>query len=78
MLLYSFKRVLRGWRLFLALTLGILLAATFFTGINVGADAVARQSLEQTLQQLPVDAVASSHLDQSRSGLIDELRRLGE
>jgi len=59
-LLYSFKRVLRGWRLFLALTLGMLIASTFFTGINVGADTVARQSLEQTLQQQPVDAVVST------------------
>jgi len=59
-LLYSFKRVLRGWRLFLALTLGMLIASTFFTGINVGADTVARQSLEQTLQQQAVDAAVST------------------
>jgi len=35
--------------------LGIVLASTFFAGINVGADTAAWQALNQTLNKIPVD-----------------------
>jgi ABC-type antimicrobial peptide transport system permease subunit len=59
-LVYSFKRLVRSWKLFVALLLGIVLAATFFSGINVGADTAAKQALDQALSQVPVDFVISA------------------
>ena len=52
---YTFKRIVRSWRLFIALLLGIVLASTFFAGINVGADTAARQALDQALSKISVD-----------------------
>jgi len=52
---YTFKRLVRSWPLFIALLLGIILASTFFAGINVGADAAAWQALSQQLSSIPVD-----------------------
>ncbi len=59
-LLYAFKRVARSWKLFAALLLGVVLASTFFAGINIGADTVAAQALEQRLSNVPVDIVVRS------------------
>ena len=57
---YALKRVVRSWRLFLALLLGVVLASTFFAGINVGADTAAKQALDQQLSYVPVDIVVRS------------------
>src|SRR5213594_2286563 len=35
--------------------LGMILAATFFGGINVGADSIGKQALDQQLQSTPFD-----------------------
>jgi len=43
--------------LFAALLLGVVLASTFFAGINVGADTAAKQALDQRLSYVPVDIV---------------------
>lgn len=59
-LIYAFKRFIRSWKLFLALLLGVLLASTFFAGINIGADTVAKQALDQQLSQISVDIVVGS------------------
>ena len=42
MISYAVKRVLRSFGLFAALFLGVMLAATFFAGINIGADTTAK------------------------------------
>ena len=55
MLSYAFKRIVRSWKLFAALILGMILAATFFGGINVGADTVGKQALDEQLTNTPVD-----------------------
>ncbi|RLI44774.1 hypothetical protein DRO69_06620 [Candidatus Bathyarchaeota archaeon] len=59
-LIYGFKRFFRSWKLFLALLLGVVLASTFFAGINIGADTAAKQALDQRLSQIPVDIVVRS------------------
>ena len=41
----------------MALLLGVVLASTFFAGINIGADTAAKQALDQQLNQIPVDIV---------------------
>lgn len=55
MLSYALKRIVRSWKLFAALVLGMMLAGTFFGGINVGADTVGKQALDQQLRQTVVD-----------------------
>jgi len=58
--IYGFKRVIRSWKLFVALLLGVVLASTFFAGINIGADTAAKQALDQQLSGIPVDAVVNA------------------
>ena len=52
---YAFKRVIRSWRLFAALLLGVVLASTFFAGINISADTAAKQALDQHLRNVSID-----------------------
>jgi hypothetical protein len=63
---YTFKRLVRSWQLFIALWLGIVLASTFFAGINVGADTAAKQALDQELDKALVDVVVSPSYDYGR------------
>ena len=56
--LYAITHVFRSWKLFLALLIGIALASTFFAGIDIKANATARQALEQDLSKVYVDMVA--------------------
>ena len=44
----------------MALLLGVVLASTFFSGINVGADTAAKQALDQQLSEVPVDIAVRS------------------
>ncbi len=55
MLSYALKRIVRSWKLFVSLILGMMLAATFFGGINVGADTIGKQALDAQLADTPVD-----------------------
>jgi ABC-type lipoprotein release transport system permease subunit len=47
--------VLRSWKLFLALLIGIMLASTFYAGIDIKANVTAKQSLDQQLNSIYVD-----------------------
>src|SRR5205807_8692863 len=55
MLSYAFKRIVRSWKLYASLILGMMLAATFFGGINVAADTIGKQALDAELANTPVD-----------------------
>jgi ABC-type antimicrobial peptide transport system permease subunit len=55
LLSYAFKRIVRSWKLYASLILGMMLAATFFGGINVGADTIGKQALDAQLLNTPVD-----------------------
>src|SRR6266516_2420177 len=55
MLSYAIKRIIRSWKLYASLILGMMLAATFFGGINVGADTIGKQALDAELANTPVD-----------------------
>jgi putative ABC transport system permease protein len=57
---YALKRVTRSTWLFAALLLGVILASTFFAGINIGADTTAKAALDQQLDQMVVDLTVSS------------------
>jgi len=60
MLGYSFKRLLRGRGLFLALFLSVILAATLFSGILQGADAVGVSLLNNVFSSTEVDIVSTA------------------
>ncbi|NWF86307.1 hypothetical protein HXY32_00590 [Candidatus Bathyarchaeota archaeon] len=54
-------------KLFLALLIGVTLASTFFAGIDIKANATAKQALDQQLSSTFIDMQASiSNLDSSR------------
>lgn len=55
---YALKRVVRSPGLFVALLLGVVLASTFFAGINIGADTTAKAALNQQLSRVLVDITA--------------------
>jgi ABC-type antimicrobial peptide transport system permease subunit len=61
MLSYAIKRVIRSLGLFAALLLGVVLASTFFAGINIGADTTAKAALNQQLSRVPVDVVIGQY-----------------
>ncbi len=54
-MVYPVKRVLRNWKLFAALLIGIALASTFFACIDVKANSSAEKSLNQQLQNVYAD-----------------------
>lgn len=60
-LIYGFKRFFRSWKLFAALLLGVVLASTFFAGINIGADTAAKQTLDEQLSHVAVDIIVRSN-----------------
>lgn len=60
MLSYALKRVTRSTLLFAALLLSVVLASTFFAGINVGADTTAKAALDQQLDQMALDLSVSN------------------
>jgi ABC-type antimicrobial peptide transport system permease subunit len=67
MLSYAIKRVIRSLGLFVALLLGVILASTFFAGVNVGADTTAKAALNQQLSQVPVDIVVTYYGSETSS-----------
>jgi len=52
---YALKRVVRSYRLFIALTIGVLLATTFFASTNVAADLLSRDALNATVEDILYD-----------------------
>jgi len=52
---YAFKRVARSYRLFIALTIGVLLATTFFASTNVAADVLSRDALDASVEEYLYD-----------------------
>ncbi len=55
MLRYAFKRVIRGYRLFAALTVGVLIATTFFASMIISADVLSREALTSALAEIDYD-----------------------
>ena len=65
MLLYPIKHVFRNWKLFVALLIGITLAATFFAGIGVKANLAGEQALDKQLSSLLTDMEFQANLNSS-------------
>jgi ABC-type antimicrobial peptide transport system permease subunit len=66
-LLYPIKRIFRSWKLFLALLIGIILASTFFAGIDVKTNLAVRQVLDERLSGIYADMEFSSQLNYSHT-----------
>jgi ABC-type lipoprotein release transport system permease subunit len=49
---YALKRVIRSYRLFIALTIGVLIATTFFASTNVASDLLSRDALNGSIQNI--------------------------
>ncbi|TMI21839.1 ABC transporter permease [Candidatus Bathyarchaeota archaeon] len=79
MLSYALKRIVRSWKLYASLILGMMLAATFFGGINVGADTIGKQALDAQLANTPVDislTPASSGISVPSSSFNNVIRKV--
>jgi ABC-type lipoprotein release transport system permease subunit len=57
---YAFKRVVRSYHLFIALTVGVLLATSFFAATNVAADLLSKDALNGTVSDILYDFDVSS------------------
>lgn len=53
---YAIKRVFRGYRLFIALTIGVLIATTFFSSMLLSADVISSEAVRESLAQVGYDA----------------------
>ncbi|MBN2230131.1 MAG: FtsX-like permease family protein [Candidatus Thorarchaeota archaeon] len=77
---YAFKRVVRSYRLFIALTIGVLLATTFFASTNVAADILSKDALNATvdgiLYDFDVDSVRSNWTTNDIDELTEEIETL--
>ncbi|MFW9908626.1 MAG: ABC transporter permease [Candidatus Thorarchaeota archaeon] len=70
---YALKRVVRSYRLFVALTLGVLVATTFFASTNVAADILARDALDSSLEGVLYDYVANSRISGWTPAMLAEI-----
>jgi len=75
---YVIKRLVRSWQLYIALLLGVILASTFFAGINVGADTAAKQALDQALDRAPVDLYSSIYDRLSYSNITEIVNQVSK
>ncbi|MHA1934014.1 MAG: ABC transporter permease [Candidatus Thorarchaeota archaeon] len=57
---YALKRVVRSYKLFVALTLGVMVATSFFASTNVAADILARDALDASLEGVAYDFTVNS------------------
>ena len=75
---YALKRLIRGKGIFLALFLSVALAATLFSGILQGADAVSASMLDMVLEATDVDLVFSAEdRDLTRTSLTEVEAAIG-
>ena len=73
MFMYALKRVVRSYRLFIALTIGVLLATTFFASTNVAADLLSRDALNASIQNVLYDFDVRSSNSNWTVSTIDQL-----
>jgi hypothetical protein len=64
-LVYPIKRMFRSWKLFVALLIGVIFASTFFAGLNVKANLVAKQMMEEQLTGIYTDIQFNTFLNYS-------------
>ncbi|MHA1772452.1 MAG: ABC transporter permease [Candidatus Thorarchaeota archaeon] len=70
---YALKRVVRGYKLSLALTIGVLIATTFFASMLMSADILTQNALADSLKDLDYDARIKANNITWSSSEFDEL-----
>lgn len=75
---YAFKRVLRGYKLFLALTLGVLIATTFFASMLMSADVQSQAAIGQALEEIDYDARITANNITWSNAQYDEIQNITE
>ncbi len=75
---YAVKRVSRGYRLFIALTIGVLIATTFFSAMVISADVTSRVALLNALEDVDYDLRVQANNVTWTPSEMDELRGLLE
>jgi len=73
---YVAKHLIRSWQLYIALLLGVVLAATFFAGVNIGADTVAKQALDQALGKVPADFIIRTYAAMSTQNITTLINKI--
>jgi ABC-type antimicrobial peptide transport system permease subunit len=73
---YVAKHLIRSWQLYIALLLGVVLAATFFAGVNIGADTVAEQALNQALDRIPADFIIRTYATMSTQNITTLINKI--
>ena len=58
---YAIKRVFRGYRLFIALTIGVLIATTFFSSMLLSADVISSEAVRHSLAEVTYDATVQAN-----------------
>ncbi|MHA2140274.1 MAG: FtsX-like permease family protein [Candidatus Thorarchaeota archaeon] len=75
---YALKRVSRGYRLFIALTIGVLIATTFFSAMVISADVTSRVALLNALEDVDYDLRVQANNVTWTPSEMDELQDLLE
>ncbi|MFW9846695.1 MAG: FtsX-like permease family protein [Candidatus Thorarchaeota archaeon] len=75
---YALKRVSRGYRLFIALTIGVLIATTFFSAMVISADVTSRVALLNALEDVDYDLRVQANNVTWTPSEMDELQTLLE
>jgi ABC-type lipoprotein release transport system permease subunit len=70
---YALKRVVRSYRLFIALTIGVLLATSFFASTNVAADILSKDAMNASVEGILYDFVVESPFSNWSISDIDDL-----
>ncbi len=73
---YVAKHLIRSWQLYIALLLGVVLAATFFAGVNIGADTVAKEALDQALDKVPADFIIGTYAAMSTQNITTLINKI--
>jgi ABC-type lipoprotein release transport system permease subunit len=68
--MYPVKHVFRNWKLFTALLIGVILAATFFAGLIVKANVAAEQSLDNQISSIMTDIDCQVSLNMTNFPLV--------
>jgi len=75
---YALKRVSRGYRLFIALTIGVLIATTFFSAMVISADVTSREALLNAIEDVDYDLRVQANNVTWTTSEMSELRGLLE
>ncbi len=75
-LLYSLKRVKRGWRLFTFMFIGIVISTTLFAGTNIGSNQIMSGIINEQISSVKVDMSARGYTNITDDTTINQINSL--